>query len=172
QGSWCPQCAYTWSYTLEDAKRIALSRHGQCLSNKYINIKLPLLWRCIKGPEWKANFGHIREGHWCPYCAGNAKLTLANAKQIAIKNGGLCVSEKYINSNSIRRSDFLKTSEHSRGLELDIYYPEYGFAIEVQGQQHEKYIKFFHRSDPNNFIKQQAQDQLKKELCEENWIAL
>nr|CAG8573863.1 3555_t:CDS:2 [Entrophospora candida] len=57
------------------------------------------------------------------------------------------------------------------GLELDIYYPEYGFAIEVQGEQHKKYIEFFHR-DLNNFVQQQKQDQLKKELCEENWIVL
>ncbi|RHZ85464.1 hypothetical protein Glove_65g101 [Diversispora epigaea] len=53
----------------------------------------------------------------------------------------------------------------------NIYYPEYGFAIEVQGQ-HEKYIKFFHSGDHNNLIKQQERDQLKKELCEENWIVL
>ena len=45
-------------------------------------------------------------------------------------------------------------------------------TIEVQGIQHEKYHEFFHGRDPNNFIKQQARDQLKKELCEENWIAL
>ena len=44
--------------------------------------------------------------------------------------------------------------------------------MDLQGKQHEKYIKFFHRENPNNFIKQQARDQLKKELCEENWIAL
>ncbi|CAI2188270.1 16942_t:CDS:10, partial [Funneliformis geosporum] len=68
--------------------------------------------------------------------------------------------------------DFLKTPKYSRGLQLDIFYPEYGFAIEVQGEQHEKYIEFFHRGDKNNFIKQQARDQLKKELCEENQIAL
>jgi len=49
----------------------------------------------------------------------------------------------------------LKIPKHPKGLELDIYYPEHDFAIEVQGPQHEKYIKFFHR-DPNNFIKQQA----------------
>ena len=66
----------------------------------------------------------------------------------------------------------MKIPEHPKGLELDIYYLEYGFAIEVQGVQHEKYIKFFHNGDHNNFIKQQARDQLKKELCEENWIAL
>src|SRR5437660_514305 len=88
-------------YSINDAYKIAIEQNGLCLSDKYINIKIPLLWRCIKGHEWKAKFRHIREGHWCPYCAGNAKLTLANAKQIVIKNGGLCVSEKYINSNSL-----------------------------------------------------------------------
>ncbi|CAH1766515.1 3535_t:CDS:1, partial [Entrophospora sp. SA101] len=66
----------------------------------------------------------------------------------------------------------LKTLEYPTRLHLDIYYPEFGLVIEVQGQQHEKYIEFFHRDDPNNFIKQQERDQLKKELCEENWIVL
>ncbi|CAB5297489.1 unnamed protein product [Rhizophagus irregularis] len=35
------------------------------------------------------------------------------------------------------RDDFLKI--HSQGLELDIYYLQYGFAIEVQGKQHEEW---------------------------------
>ncbi|RIB07955.1 hypothetical protein C2G38_2045573 [Gigaspora rosea] len=72
----------------------------------------------------------------------------------------------------ITRPDFLKSPELSAGLELDIYYPEHVLAIEVQGQQHEKYNKFFHRRDPKNFIKQQVRDQLKKKLCKENGINL
>ncbi|CAG8796709.1 14337_t:CDS:2, partial [Gigaspora margarita] len=80
------------------------------------------------------------------------------------------IISKYLGPPSkIRRPNFLKISEYPSGLELDIYYPEYGFAIEVQGQQHKKYIDFFHRKDPKNFIKQQEWDQLKKELCEKNW---
>ncbi|CAJ0650904.1 13881_t:CDS:2 [Entrophospora sp. SA101] len=70
-----------------------------------------------------------------------------------------------------RKPDFLKIPEHPTGLQLDIPYYDYVFAIEVQGQQDEKYIELFHR-DPKNFIKQQERDQLKKELCEENWIVL
>ncbi|CAI2201771.1 16050_t:CDS:1, partial [Funneliformis geosporum] len=35
-----------------------------------------------------------------------------------------------------RKPDFLKTPEHSMGLQLDIPYYHYGFAIEVQGEQH------------------------------------
>ena len=58
---------------------------------------------------------------------------------------------KYLGPPSENRwPDFLKTVERPQGLQLDIFYPQYGFAIEVQGEQHEKYIKFFHRGDPNN----------------------
>ena len=57
-------------------------------------------------------------------------------------------------------------------LQLDIPYYHYGFAIEVQGEQHDKYIEFFHRGNPSNFIRQQERDQLKKILCKENCIDL
>ncbi|RHZ45875.1 hypothetical protein Glove_645g34 [Diversispora epigaea] len=82
------------------------------------------------------------------------------------------VSKYHGPSSENRWPNFLKTPEHKLGLQLDIPYYDYGFAIEVQGQQHEKYHEFFHKGDPDNFIKQQARDQLKKELCEENWIVL
>ncbi|RHZ59527.1 hypothetical protein Glove_363g10 [Diversispora epigaea] len=42
-------------------------------------------------------------------------------------------------------------SKYPIGLQLEIPDYDYGFAIEVQGQQHEKYIEFFDRGDPNNF---------------------
>ncbi|PKC68856.1 hypothetical protein RhiirA1_506077 [Rhizophagus irregularis] len=65
----------------------------------------------------------------------------------------------------IRRPDFLKIPEHPRGLELDIY-PQYGFAIEVQGKQHEQHVKHF------QFEKQLMCDQLNKDLCEKYCIVL
>jgi len=65
----------------------------------------------------------------------------------------------------------LKIPKHSQGLEFDIYYPQYGFVIEVQGKQHEQHVKYFHK-DPEEFKKQLMHDQLKKELCEKNQIAL
>ncbi|GET60142.1 hypothetical protein GLOIN_2v1775267 [Rhizophagus irregularis DAOM 181602=DAOM 197198] len=79
---------------------------------------------------------------------------------VAINKGGDCISNEYINGSSHlwwKGHEYLKI-----GLQLDIFYPEYGFAIEMQGEQHEK-LEFFHRGDPNNFIKQQAGDQLKKD---------
>ncbi|PKC54413.1 hypothetical protein RhiirA1_542891 [Rhizophagus irregularis] len=162
QGCWCPYCAGHMQLTLEDAKQIALSRHGQCLSTKYKNNQLPLLWYCKEGHIWQASLSNVKSGTWCPFCYRFKREQLC--REIVAKYLGL--------PSENRRPDFLKIPEHPKGLELDIPYYEYGFAIEVQGEQHEKYIEFFHRGDPNNFIKQQARDQLKKELCEENWITL
>ncbi|CAG8772214.1 4540_t:CDS:2, partial [Racocetra fulgida] len=114
QNSWCSQCAERSKLDINIAKEIALKKDGKC----------------------------------------NAKLSIEEAIKIATKNKGLCLSETYndahtklkrqcekkhewyatLNSppSDIRRPDFLKTSNHPLGLELDIYYPQYGFAIEVQ----------------------------------------
>ncbi|CAG8838719.1 29427_t:CDS:1, partial [Racocetra persica] len=135
--------------------------HGDCISIIYYNNYLPLLWRCENNHIFTATLNAIKNQHtWCPFCSN--------------KHEDLCrkIITKYLGPPSpIRKPDFLKTPEYPTGLELDIPYYDYGFAIEVQGIQHEHQIKFFH---PNfeGFKKQQTQDQLKEELCEENWIAL
>ncbi|RHZ49151.1 hypothetical protein Glove_529g17 [Diversispora epigaea] len=122
-----------------------------------------LLWKCANGHLWKTSLYNIKNiGTWCPHCSKYKRENLC--REILIKYLDL--------PSENRRPDFLKTPEHPIGLELDIPYYNHGFAIEVQGQQHEKYIEFFYRRDPNNFTRQQERDQLKKELCEENWIVL
>ncbi|RHZ82172.1 hypothetical protein Glove_113g65 [Diversispora epigaea] len=162
-GKRCPHCAGNIRYTIEVAKQIAFDRNGECLSEKYVNSQSPLLWCCNKGYTRFARFNNIKNGTWCPYCS-NKYMRENLCRKIVSKYLGL--------PSENNRPDFLKTPEHPVGLELDIPYYGYGFAIEVQGEQHEKYNEFFYKGDPNNFIKQQARDQLKKELCEENWIVL
>jgi hypothetical protein len=120
-----------------------------------------MLWRCAKGHEWTTSFNCIKHSKtWCPYC-------LNKHKNICHK----VITNILSPPSSIRQPDFLKTSKHSQGLELDIYYPQYGFAIEVQGKQHELHIEHFHKN-AEDFEKQLMRDQLKKEICEENLIAL
>ncbi|RHZ67239.1 hypothetical protein Glove_302g76 [Diversispora epigaea] len=224
RGQWCPHCMGVTPHTFEDAKQIAYNRNGKCLSTEYKNCDTKLLWCCVKGHKWYASFNKVNKHNtWCPHCVGNVRYTLEVAKQIAVSRNGECLSTEYINTRSDllwkctnghlwnaplwnikirgtwcpycskykrenlcreiiikylgppsenRKPDFLKTPEYPTGLQLDIPYYNYGFAIEVQGQQHEKYVEFFHRGNPNNFINQQERDQLKKELCEENWIVL
>ncbi|CAG8791437.1 15354_t:CDS:2, partial [Racocetra fulgida] len=116
QNSWYPQCAERFKLDINIAKEIAFKKDGKCLSEKYTNITSPLLWECNKEHQWS-----------------NTKLSIDEARKIATKNKGLCLSEIYNGPPSdIRRPDFLKTPNHLLGLELNIYYPQYGFAIEVQ----------------------------------------
>ncbi|RHZ82154.1 hypothetical protein Glove_113g16 [Diversispora epigaea] len=214
--SWCPKCVIdTRRVGLDLAKNIAQSRNGKCLSDEYINNHTPLqwkcgkclsekyidinsslLWECNEGHQWYTNLKCVRNlDTWCPHCSGNAKLSIEEARKIATKNKGLCLSETYNGTwcpfcpwkrqelckeiitkllgppSDIRRPDFLKTPDHPLGLELDIYYPQYGFAVEVQGIQHECFHAFFHKNQ-KDFEKQFARDQLKKELCNKNRILL
>ncbi|CAG8695983.1 31028_t:CDS:2 [Racocetra persica] len=178
--TWCPQCSgYSklnidiaidithckgdrYSCNLELAKKVANAMGGDCLSEKYINAITPLLWQCNKKHIWYANLDKVKNlNMWCPFCK-------------KYKRERLCyeIISKYLGAPlKIQKPDFLKTPEYPTGLQLDILYYYYGFAIEVQGEQHEKYHKFFHRNQ-EAFKKQLDRDQLKRELCEENWIVL
>ena len=97
--SWCPQCAGNIRFTIETAQLLAESRGGSCLSTEYTNSRTPLIWQCnLDGTVWPADLQHVRYyGTWCPTCAGNTKLTLEVAKQIAKQKGGECLSTEYFN---------------------------------------------------------------------------
>ena len=56
-------------------------------------------------------------------------------------------------------------------LYLDFYLPLYKIAIEVNGAQHYKYIKYYHYH-PSSFLKQQQNYTNKQEWCELNNIRL
>lgn len=69
------------------------------------------------------------------------------------------------------RPDFLENPYTGKNLELDCYCEELGLAVEVQGRQHYKYTKFFHKSY-KDFLRQKQRDQIKKDLCLINGIDL
>jgi hypothetical protein len=59
----------------------------------------------------------------------------------------------------------------SKNLSYDFCLPQYNLLIEYQGEQHEKYIKGFHKSE-KDFKKQIEHDRRKKEYAEKNNIKL
>jgi len=85
--------------TLIDAQNSAVERGGKCLSKKYINCRTRMEWRCKSGHIWKAKYNSIRNGQWCPVCATNKlRNTIQDAQNLAKKNGGRCLSKKYVNN--------------------------------------------------------------------------
>lgn len=84
-------------------QRIATSRGGVCLSESYRNTATKLEWRCAAGHRWSATPLHIKSGHWCPFCAKSARLTLRVFQRIALQKGGRCLSPVYLNSSTVLR---------------------------------------------------------------------
>ena len=57
-------------------------------------------------------------------------------------------------------------------LTLDFYNANKKIAVEVQGEQHTKYIPFFHGKNKANYISQLRRDQDKLNFCKLNNIRL
>lgn len=100
RGQWCPDCGGTKRLTIKKMKDIAFERGGKCMSEKYINNRTKLVWECANGHRWKATPDSIIAGRWCPFDAGNLRLSIEEMKEIASKRGGKCLSEKYVNNRT------------------------------------------------------------------------
>jgi len=81
-------------------QKIAISRDGICLSQKYIKNQIKLIWQCEFNHIWEATPNHIKNGTWCPFCCGNKKLTIEKMNEIAKLKGGICLSNIYIDAHS------------------------------------------------------------------------
>jgi very-short-patch-repair endonuclease len=57
-------------------------------------------------------------------------------------------------------------------MTFDFYNANKKIAIEVDGEQHYKYNKFFHGNDRHKFLQQLKRDQKKEDFCEINKIKL
>lgn len=84
---------------LLELNKIAHSRGGKCLSNKYVNSTYKLKWQCGKGHKWETRPGHIIQGAWCPYCAGRG-ITIENMQTLAKRKRGSCLSKEYLNPHT------------------------------------------------------------------------
>jgi len=99
-GGWCPRCAGVAKYTIKDVKALAKEKGGKCLSKVYVNANTKLQWKCKEGHKWHAASSDIRQGSWCSYCAGTAKLNIEQMQELAEARGGRCLSPSYVNKKT------------------------------------------------------------------------
>lgn len=106
RGSWCAECSGLKRYTIEDCKKTAKKRGGDCLSVEYKNKNTKYKWKCSCGFIWRATYGAIKNSkHWCPECSKikasikKRKYTIEDCKKTASKKGGIFLSEEYTIAN-------------------------------------------------------------------------
>lgn len=106
QNTWCPRCAKSAAndgirHTIEDAKKLAIEKNGECLSDTYSSLE-KLLWKCnVHNCEWRCEIHYILRGNWCRQCANERlrekalKYSIEDAKNIAYERNGKCLSHAY-----------------------------------------------------------------------------
>jgi hypothetical protein len=108
KGHWCPICANSGSAAkkpIEYFQSLAKDRGGECLSTEHLGVFKKLKWRCKDGHEWEAVPKSILAGNWCPKCGrikvGNQlRKTINDMRALAEKNGGVCLSDEYLNATT------------------------------------------------------------------------
>lgn len=107
KNQWCPKCAIniikqkSTKHSMEEANKIAIKRNGLCLSKNYINNTTQMRWQCEYGHKWNATFAGVLKGDWCRWCKiDKSRLTILDAKKMAEKNGGFCLSNVYTNNHT------------------------------------------------------------------------
>ncbi len=107
--SWCPICNGNRKYSIEDMKKIALEKGGDCLSSEYKNNTTDLTWKCKKGHKWDSTPSNIIRGLWCQECAKEKRRIkfqkqipekLKELRNLASRFKGRLISSDYKNTHS------------------------------------------------------------------------
>lgn len=93
------------------------------------------------------------------------------------KDSKLELKAKFILENIFRRPfvkirpDFLRNEVTGYNLEIDLYNDDLRLGVEINGDQHYKFIPFFHRNI-DAFRNQRYRDEMKKVKCKKEGITL
>ena len=100
--TWCPICINkNILLTIEEMKKLAIERDGECLSDTYINNNTDLKWKCKNSHIWYAPPNRIKSAKtWCLECSGSKRKTIEYMREIAKEKNGKCLSEKYVGAHS------------------------------------------------------------------------
>lgn len=132
-----------------------------CGSNQYI------WWECLD-EKHEDYYRNIRDSKFCGFRCPSCSFSKGE-KSI----------EDYLKINKfIENIDYIPQMEFegliglgNGNLSYDFYLPQYNLLIEYQGEQHEKFIKWFHGTK-KNFEKQQEHDRRKQEYADNHNIKL
>lgn len=149
-------------FTIDDMRKLAASRGGECLSDVYRGSAKALHWRCRNSHEWHvAPIGVTYAGTWCATCA-RAGSSLGERVSRA-------VLERMFGVPFPKRRPSWLDAGGGRRLELDGYAEERQIAFEYHGPQHYQPDS---RYTAEMVAKQQTRDAKKSQLCREHSVTL
>lgn len=167
RGYGCRKCVNKYMDTELFIKKANLIHNGKYDYSKavYKGVNEKVCIICPEHGEFWQNYDSHLCGRGCPYC---------NESHLERE---ICISLEKNNITFERQKyfDWLRNDLTNYKLPLDFYLPEYGIAIECQGEQH--FIPNFYKSKGDEFAENhldgvQYRDSRKKSLCKENNVRL
>ncbi|AYV77166.1 MAG: hypothetical protein Barrevirus16_4 [Barrevirus sp.] len=98
----CDQDEKDHYYSLQDIQDFVSVKKGKILSTEFTVVMNVYKWQCSKGHTWHAVAHNILYNNaWCSICSIYGKRwTIEDMKKIALKRGGKCLSNIYVNITS------------------------------------------------------------------------
>ena len=94
----CPHCSGNARRTIEQIKEEFNKIGWTLLTTEYKNNKQQLDYICDKGHKHHICWNDFQQGYRCPYCAGQAKLTIEQVRQAFKEEGYELLEEEYHNA--------------------------------------------------------------------------
>lgn len=111
-GRWSPYTAQKrkaqslFKYTIEDLKKKAKEKGGDCLSSEFMGYKKKYHWIDSKNREFFKTFDEVLNGQWSPHekkerlSELKTLYNIQNLKEFASSKGGECLSDQYTRGDS------------------------------------------------------------------------
>ena len=159
---WCYYCSWKQRKTSYKTIKNKVNKNGGTLLTKDCIGSTTRIWiRCSNGHKWETCYDFINSGRWCPECPNKTQTVLHSI----IKD----LFPDYETKYNYRGFKWLKDK---KTMELDIWIPDLKLAIEYDGEQHFKPIKFATNISDNeaqkNLINIKRRDRKKDKLIAEH----
>ena len=91
---------YQYDRTAE-AREIIAAKGGKLISGGITLCDQKIQVQCKMGHKWWTLPYTIKQGNWCPECAGNVTLSVDKLYSVAAKRGGKCLATSYTNNHAL-----------------------------------------------------------------------
>jgi len=117
QGKRCPICSKKIKLTIELIREFFENDNHTLLTTEYINNSQKLDYICPNGHRHSMSWNNWKQGARCPYCYGNAKLTIEFINEFFEEEDYNLLTKVYI--NSYQKLDYICPEGHKHSITWD-----------------------------------------------------
>lgn len=110
----CPYCYGNIKPTIEFIKNQFRKEGYKLLTGDYINCSQKLDYICTDGHKHSISWDSWKQGHRCPYCCGNSKLTIDFIRSQFKQDGYILLTTEYINNK--HKLEYICPNNHKHNI--------------------------------------------------------